>query len=107
MSELVNKLSARAQKIETNLRPENTPRALRHCVEQGYVNLKFCETQGGTYLYVPLDKTETDTSGADFEGQHGTVKLAGKLVLDYVAVRCVAQIDLATMQGEGQLQLLA
>jgi hypothetical protein len=42
-------------------------------------------------------------SRADFENQTGTVHLEGDLTLDYVKVRCVADIDLQTFNGQGHL----
>ncbi len=43
-------------------------------------------------------------NGADFENQVGTLHLVGGLTLNYVHVRCVAEVDLQTMQGRGRLE---
>ena len=40
---------------------------------------------------------------ADFENGYGTVHIEGGLTLDYVKVKCRADIDLATLEGTGCL----
>jgi hypothetical protein len=69
----------------------------------GYVHVKFTGTRGGTELGVRLDPVALDVSKADFEGASGTVHLEGGLTLNYVKVRCVADIDLQTLTGTGRL----
>jgi len=61
----------------------------------GCVLITFTNTRGGTELGVRIDETLTDLSGADFEQGGGIVHLADNLVLNYVKVCCVADIDLA------------
>jgi hypothetical protein len=68
------------------------------------VLVKFTDTRGGTEVGVKLDPQATDTTGADFANAAGTAKLAGTLTLDYVDVRCVADIDLQTLGGKGHLE---
>lgn len=72
----------------------------------GYVFIKFTGTQGGTDLGVRLDKQATNLNGANFEQRTGVVHLEGTLTLNYVKVRCVADIDLATLNGKGHLVIL-
>ncbi|MGD0559103.1 MAG: hypothetical protein ABSA93_29535 [Streptosporangiaceae bacterium] len=73
--------------------------------EMGYVLVKFTETRGGTELGFPLDRDATDISGADFENGTGTVHVEGHLILNDDPVRCIADIDLATLKGTGRLVL--
>jgi hypothetical protein len=73
--------------------------------EMGYVLVKFTETRGGTELGFPLDLDATDLSGADFDKGTGTVHVEGILVLNDDPVRCIADIDLATLKGTGRLAL--
>ncbi|MFJ5310262.1 hypothetical protein [Streptomyces sp. NPDC088350] len=73
--------------------------------EMGYVLVKFTETRGGTELGFPLDREATDLSRADFDNSTGTVHLEGHLVLNGDQVRCIAEIDLATLSGTGRLAL--
>jgi hypothetical protein len=77
---------------------------LRQRVEEmGYVLIKFTGTRGGTELGVRLDRAATDVSSADFAGGRGTVHIEGTLSLNNDPVRCVADIDLATLEGTGHL----
>ena len=104
MSVLVEKLSDGDHPVEVSIRPNRTPTGLRECLDKGYVYLKFTDTIGGTDLYVPLEPGASDWVSADFERGTGHMKLVGRLTLDYVPVRCVADIDLETMTGKGHLQ---
>lgn len=72
----------------------------------GYVFIKFTETRGGTDLGVRVDKSATNLGGADFDQHTGTVHVEGTLTLNYVSVRCIADIDLATLNGTGHLVIL-
>jgi hypothetical protein len=80
--------------VVASLRPEKTVQALKERIDLGYVHIKFTETKGGTELGVRLDWETADLSRADFENQVGEVHLEGGLTLDYVKVRCIADIDL-------------
>ena len=100
---LVSRLSSGDHAVELSLRPERTAKALLQAVERGYVLVRFTQTRGGTELGVRLDSGASDTTGADFDGQQGHIHLEGDLTLDFEPVRCVADIDLATMAGHGRL----
>ena len=100
---LVNRLSKGRHRVESSLRPERTAQALKERIDLGYVHIKFTETKGGTELGVRLDRETTDLSKADFDNQSGEVHLEGELTLDYVKVRCVADIDIKTLVGKGHL----
>ena len=106
MSELVQNLSQGEHPVEISIRPDRTPGALKNCIDKGYVHLKFTQTKGGTDLYIPLDLSSSDLSRGDFERGAGTIRLSGELTLDYVPVRCHAEIDLSTMAGQGRLEPL-
>jgi hypothetical protein len=73
--------------------------------EMGYMLVKFTETRGGTELGFPLDRDRTDLSGADFDNGTGTVHVEGTLILNDDPVRCISNIDLATLKGTGRLAL--
>jgi uncharacterized protein YbdZ (MbtH family) len=100
---LVSRLSKGRHRVESSLRPERTAQALKERIDLGYVHIKFTETKGGTELGVRLDRETTDLSKADFDNQSGEVHLEGELTLDYVKVRCVADIDIKTLVGKGHL----
>jgi hypothetical protein len=71
-----------------------------------YVLIKFPETQGGTDLGIRIDKNASDFSQADFEKGTGVAHVEGTLILDYVKVCCVADIELETLYGTGHLVVL-
>lgn len=104
---LVEKLCEGDHPVEASLRPEKTVKALKERIDMGYVHIRFTETRGGTELGVRLDRGCLDLNQADFENQTGTVRLEGDLTLDYVKVRCVADIDLKTLAGKGHLVRIA
>jgi hypothetical protein len=51
------------------------------------------------------DQEAIDLSQADFENQTGTVHLERWLTLNFVKVRCLADLDLQTLTGKGHLAL--
>jgi hypothetical protein len=92
--------------VTVTLRPERTLQALKAQLDLGSVHVTFTETRGGTELDVPVDPASLDLSGLDFEHGKGTLHVSGPLTLDYIDVRCVADIDLATLDGRGRLEIL-
>lgn len=102
--DLVQQLSSGTHPLEASLRPEKTSQAFKESIERGYVFLKFTGTRGGTELGVRLDPQGVDFSQADFDNQRGTVHLEGSLTLNYVKVRCLADVDLKTLSGQGRLE---
>lgn len=100
---LVERLSAGEHPVEISLRPERTGPALRDAIADGHVFVKFTGTRGGTELGVRLDPEACSLDGADFDASTGAIGLSGRLVLDFVPVRCQATIDIATMEGRGRL----
>jgi uncharacterized protein YbdZ (MbtH family) len=100
---LATRLSRGEHAVEISLRPERTGPALRAAVDRGYVFVRFAQTRGGTELGIRLDRGASDLSGADYDTPAGQVRLVGDLTLDFEPVRCIAEIDLATMTGRGRL----
>jgi hypothetical protein len=107
MDELVARLCKGKHPIKAGLLPEKTAEAFQKRIQDGYVHIEFTNTQGGTILGMELDKQASNQSNADFERQSGSVHLVGDLVLNYEKVRCLADINLATLQGEGYLEIVA
>jgi core binding factor beta subunit len=106
MDDLVLRLSQKQQKIEASLRPERTLKELKASVERDYVHVKFTETRGGTELGVRLDRQACNFANANFDSGEGSLHIEGDLSLNYVKVRCVCDIDLATLDGIGRLIIL-
>lgn len=104
MNDLVQRLSQGKHPVEVSLRPERTLQALQQAVSRGYVHVKFTGTRGGTELGIPIDHQRSDLRALDDPAAAGGITLVGALTLDYEPVRCIAQIDLATLRGHGRLE---
>jgi len=103
VNELVERLARAEQPVAVG-GPSPQVADLQERIEQlQYVFIKFTDTRGGTDLGVSLDKTATQTAQADFTRATGTVHIEGTLTLDFVPVRCIADINLATLTGTGRL----
>jgi hypothetical protein len=87
--------------------PNPSVAELRRRVEEiGIVFIKFTQTRGGTDLGIRLDRTASDVSSADFDQSLGTAHVEGTLILNDDPVRCIADIDLATLNGTGRLVVI-
>jgi uncharacterized protein YbdZ (MbtH family) len=100
---LVDRLCKGEHPVEAGLRPERTVKLFKEAIDRNYVHVKFTRTRGGTELGVRLDREACDFSTADFEACTGSAHVEGGLTLDYVKVRCIADIDLQTLEGTGHL----
>ena len=100
------RLSKGEHPVEAGLGREKTVKEFFECIDRGYVHIKFTQTRGGTELGVTLDRDLCDFSKANSGKGTGTVHLEGGLVLDYVKVRCIADIDLKTLKGKGHLDII-
>ncbi len=101
--DLVSFLSNGDHPIEAGLRPEKSVKLLHEAIERGFVHIKFTDTRGGTELGFELDNNASDLNQADFESGTGRIHVEGGLTLNYQKVRCVADLDLATLTGQGRL----
>jgi uncharacterized protein YbdZ (MbtH family) len=90
--------------VEASLRPERTVKLFQEAIDRNFVHVKFTDTRGGTDLGMKLDRQASDFTAARFEESSGRVHLEGDLSLNYVPLRCVADIDLATLAGTGYLR---
>lgn len=100
---LVDRLCEGDHCVEAGLRPERSVKLFKEAIDRGYVHIKFTETRGGTELGCSLDMPASDFSNADFINGKGKVRLEGTLTLDYVKVRCIADIELESLAGRGHL----
>jgi hypothetical protein len=101
MDRLVEGLSHGRHSVEVALRPERTVRALQERLHLGYVHIRFTATRGGTELGVRIDPRLSDV---EIDSAKESVHLVGSLTLNYVPVRCIADIDLKTLKGQGYLE---
>lgn len=105
MDELTQRLSTDQPVVVGG--PQASLEDLRLRVEEiGTVFVKFTETKGGTDLGIRLDRANTDAGAADFDQGSGTIHVEGFLILNHDPVRCIADIDLATLKGTGRLVLV-
>jgi len=100
---LVERLCDDVHPVEAGLRPERTVKLFKEAIDRNCVHVKFTNTNGGTELGVRLDRDACDFGKADFENGTGIVHVEGGLTLDYVKVRCIADINLSTLEGQGRL----
>jgi uncharacterized protein YbdZ (MbtH family) len=101
---LVDRLCDGDHPVVVKLRPEPSVKSFKEALESGYVRIKFTDTNGGTELGVTVDKDASDLSGANFDEGTGRVRVVGDLTVDYTKVRCIADIDLQSLEGAGHLE---
>lgn len=101
---LVDRLSVGEHPVSLSLYPEASVKGFKETLDKGYVRVKFTNTIGGTELGFKIDKDASDFSAAAFEEGTGHARVVGSLSLDYTKVRCVANIDLKTLEGMGHLE---
>lgn len=106
MDELVQRLAEGDHPVTVGGPSPSLEEFRRRVEDMGYVFIKFTGTRGGTDLGVRVDKSATDVSQANFDQHTGSVHVEGTLTLNYVKVRCVADIDLETLNGQGHLVAL-
>ncbi len=104
MSSLVEKLTEGRHRVAAE--QYKNVAELKQSIDRDYVLIKFTETKGGTELGFKIDKTLTNLDQANFNDGSGIAHLVGQLTLDYQCVRFIADIDLSTLEGEGNLELL-
>lgn len=102
MSDLVGLLSKGAHPIAFDRYAATGDLAQR--IDEGYVLVKFTGTRGGTELGLRLDRARCDVSRADFTARTGNVRLVGSVVLDFVGIEVIADVDVATLRGEGSVR---
>jgi uncharacterized protein YbdZ (MbtH family) len=100
---LVDRLSGADHPVELGFGTNRSLKLAKEAVDRGYVHVTFPKTRGGTSLGVKLDRDACDLAKGDFEAGAGAVHLEGDLILNFVKVRCSADVDLATLGGTGRL----
>jgi hypothetical protein len=105
MNELVQRLSQGDHSITVGGPHPSLEEFQKRLNEIGYVFIKFTNTQGGTDLGVRVDKSATGLGQPGAE-RNGIIHIEGTLTLNYVKVRCIADIDPATLKGTGHLVVL-
>lgn len=106
MDELVERLSLGEHQVTVGGPQPSLDEFRKRIADMGYVFIKFTGTRGGTDLGVRVDRSATDLSQARFDQATGIAHVEGTLTLNYVKVRCVADIHLETLSGTGHLVAL-
>lgn len=106
MSELPHKLAQGEHRVIYPARLDDPIQELKDSIDRDYVHVKFTETRGGTELGFHLDTDHSDLTQVDWESRSGKVRLAGNLTLDYVKVRCEAELEIPSLEGTGHLVIL-
>jgi hypothetical protein len=107
MNDLLRSLSEASHPVEAAVRPEKTLEGFKAAMKTGYVHIRFTNTLGGTELGFKLDPKLTDLSDADLNSGRGQIRIGGMLTLDYERVRCIAELDLSSLNGSGQLEIIS
>jgi uncharacterized protein YbdZ (MbtH family) len=100
---LVRKLSEQNHPVTVG-GPEGSLEEVRRGIQCGYVHVTFTDTRGGTRLGVRLDREAGDLTAVDLDQGTGSLRIIGHLNLNDTEVRCIADIDLATLAGTGRLE---
>lgn len=106
MDELVERLSQGDHPVVVGGPNPSLEEFRKRIEDMGYVFIKFTETRGGTDLGVRVDKSAVNVSQASFEQATGIAHVEGTLTLNYVKVRCIADIQLESLKGTGHLVIL-
>jgi hypothetical protein len=105
INELVQRLSEGKHEVVIGHRDEPYEE-IKQRIEDGYIHIKFTQTKGGTELGINVDLNNTNVKELDFEQKKGLLHIEGTTNLNYNEVRCIADIDLATKKGKGNLQVV-
>ena len=100
---LVERLGEGDHAVEVSLQPDKTLKLFKEAIRRDYIHVKFTQTKGGTEIGFRLDRANSDFRKANFEAGTGKVHVEGNLTLDYIKVKCIADIDLGMLCGTGRL----
>ncbi|MBC1744276.1 MbtH domain protein [Listeria welshimeri] len=105
MDDLVKRLSEKEQSVILGGPNPSVDEFNKQLSKIGYTFIKFTETNGETNLGVRIDGEKTDLSRAGFVNNTGVVHINGYLTLNFVSVKCIAEINLETLSGTGKLEI--
>lgn len=104
MSELTDTLLSRRHPATAGGHDRSAAAFIDAIVARKHVLIRLPGTRGGTEVSFPLDERATDLSAADLRLGTGTVHLEGDLTVDFEVLRCVVEVDLATLAGSSVFQ---
>ena len=100
---LVDRLCEAEHLVAVRPRPERISKQFKEAIDNDCIHIRFTQANGETELGIRLNRDASNFSGADFENGTGTVHIEGDLPLDYIPVKCTADIDLSRLEGKGHL----
>ena len=99
MSELIARFVSRASEVVIPGGGDRPAAVLGELIDEGVVPVRFVGGEGETELDVELDLGACVLDAADFVHGTGTARLVGRLTLDDVPIRVVADVELGAMSG--------
>lgn len=106
VNELVQKLSKGKHKVTIGNRDEPYSEIKERIEDMKYIHITFPNTKGGTELGINVDLDNCKLENADFDKGTGEIHIEGTTNLNYCDVRCLADIDLKTKEGKGNLLVI-
>ncbi len=88
------------------IKVHKTPENVKEALIRNHIHITFTDTQGETTLSLPLDPQSTHFDLTKFDQPQKKLILAGNLILDFVKVRCTAEIDPVSLEGTGSLEII-
>jgi hypothetical protein len=105
MNDLVERLSLGKHSVVFEKQSKKMQEIQTRLIELKFVFVKFINTRGGTELGINVEDSLTCFKDANFENGTGNIHVVGWCVLNYHKVRCIADVDLATREGIGYIEL--
>lgn len=105
ISELVKKLSKNKHEVVIGHRNESYEE-IKQRIEEGFIHIKFTQTNGGTELGINVDLNNTNVKELNFAQPKGILHIEGTTNLNFNKVRCITDIDLLSRKGSGYLQII-
>jgi hypothetical protein len=102
MDKLIKQLTANEHAIMFEQRIDDY-HFIKQKLDNGFVFVTYIETCGGTELGLNLDKNHCNFRNADFETKSGEIHIEGECKLNFVPVRVIADINLATRRGKAKM----
>ena len=103
VNELVKKLSTGKHNVTIGNRNESYSEIEKRIIDVKHIHITFPNTKGGTELGINIDTESCDLTKADFNKGEGKIHIEGRTNLNYCDVKCIADVDLKSREGKGNL----
>ena len=78
---------------------------LQRAIENGYLLVKFTQTNGGTELGCNTKNSDSENKCV-IDEVNRTIQIVGRLKLDFTPVRLRAAVNLDTFEGKAKLEVI-